>query len=125
MPSFHDCVLNVSPLSPPDHPIGNAGKQHATMTLTREQRAEVSRTNGRKSKGPVTDGGKKKVSMNAITHGLRAKALSLPGEDPAVAGARADPRLAYYRPASPAAFHLNNEGVRLLLLADHGESAYV
>src|SRR4051794_16175044 len=43
--------------------------------------------------------------MNSLKHGLRAKVLALPGEDPAVANARAESWCAYYEPDSPAAHH--------------------
>jgi len=35
-------------------------------------RAEASRNNGRKSRGPKTPEGKRIASMNAVKHGLRA-----------------------------------------------------
>lgn len=45
-------------------------------------RAEASRRNGRKSKGPATTTGKERASRNALKHGLRAKAtVLLEGED--------------------------------------------
>ncbi len=45
-------------------------------------RAEASRNNGRKSKGPVTASGKARASRNALKHGLRAKTtILLEGED--------------------------------------------
>ena len=45
--------------------------------LTPEERARIARENGAKSKGPITEEGKAKVSRNAITHGQRAEALKL------------------------------------------------
>lgn len=47
-------------------------------------RAEASRRNGAKSKGPVTVAGKASASKNALKHGLRAKdTILIEGEDPA------------------------------------------
>ncbi len=49
---------------------------------TSSKRAEASRNNGRKSKGPVTAVGKARASGNALKHGLCAKAtILLEGED--------------------------------------------
>jgi hypothetical protein len=44
-------------------------------------RAEASRNNGRKSRGPKTPEGKRKGSMNAVTHGLRSLIPALTNED--------------------------------------------
>lgn len=41
-----------------------------TETTTLSLRAETSRRNGRKSKGPTTAAGKAKSSMNSLRHGL-------------------------------------------------------
>ncbi len=53
-------------------------------------RAEISRKNGQKSKGPITDAGKDRVKFNALKHGMRAKTIVLPGEDVAAFRARHD-----------------------------------
>ena len=45
--------------------------------MTKEERAEISRKNGAKSKGPTTPTGKAKSSRNAITHGAYATTLKL------------------------------------------------
>jgi hypothetical protein len=50
----------------------------------RNLRAEASRKNGTKSKGPVTADGKARASRNALKHGLRAAStVLLDGEDEA------------------------------------------
>lgn len=45
--------------------------------LTPEQRAQIARENGAKSKGPVTEEGKSHSRRNAMKHGRRASALAL------------------------------------------------
>ncbi len=46
-------------------------------------RAEASRINGAKSRGPKSAEGKAVSSRNALKHGLTARAVLFPGEDPA------------------------------------------
>jgi hypothetical protein len=43
---------------------------------------EANRRNAQHSTGPKTPEGKAAVSMNALRHGLRARSVVLPGEDP-------------------------------------------
>jgi hypothetical protein len=88
------------------------------MTLSAEERAEIARQNGRKSRGPVTDEGKAASRRNAIKHGLRAEVLPLPDDDPEAVLARHEEWADYYGPRGPAAVHLLNECVRATLLAD-------
>ena len=47
------------------------------MPLTPEERAQIARENGAKSKGPVTPEGKAKSAQNALKHGNRAEKLAL------------------------------------------------
>jgi len=50
--------------------------------MTTEAQVAANRLNARKSTGPRTEEGKAKVALNAVTHGLRARGVVLPGEGP-------------------------------------------
>ncbi|QOV89720.1 hypothetical protein [Humisphaera borealis] len=50
----------------------------------RRSRAEQARINGARSRGPVTPAGKAASSQNALKHGLCARGVLIPGEDPAI-----------------------------------------
>src|SRR5271165_7531549 len=69
-----------------------------TTTLTPEQRAEISRRNGAKSKGPVTDAGKERSKFNALKHGRYAATIILPGEEPADFERKLGGYVAYFDP---------------------------
>jgi hypothetical protein len=88
------------------------------MNLTSEQRAEQNRRNAQRSTGPKTVEGKARARTNALKHGLRADALSMPGEDPSLAEARSAAWNEHYQPQSPAAQHLVNECARATLQSD-------
>ena len=45
--------------------------------ISKEEKQRIARENGAKSKGPVTEAGKRKVSRNALKHGDRADTLSV------------------------------------------------
>ena len=49
--------------------------------MTTEAQVAANRVNAQKSTGPRTPEGKAAVAQNAVTHGLRAQAVVLPGED--------------------------------------------
>src|SRR4051812_3031348 len=91
------------------------------MTMTGEGRAEVSRRNGRRGRGPKTESGKRKASQGARTHGLRARTVSLVHEDRDAVAGRADQWHGHYRPGSPASAHLANECARSTLAADRAD----
>ncbi|QOV88799.1 hypothetical protein [Humisphaera borealis] len=61
-----------------------AAADGCTADAPRRTRAEQSRINGAKSRGPTTDAGKSVAAQNAWKHGLRARGQLLPDEDPAV-----------------------------------------
>ena len=87
------------------------------MTLTPEQRSQINKSNASRSTGPSA-AGKLRSRGNALKHGLRAKVLALPNEDPGVVEARTESWNEYYQPQSPAAQHLVNQCVHATLLAD-------
>jgi hypothetical protein len=45
-----------------------------------EQQLAANRANGRKSRGPITPGGRRNSSQNALKHGMFAQTILLPGE---------------------------------------------
>ena len=49
---------------------------------------EANRRNSQKSKGPTTDAGKARSRYNALKHGMTAKTVLLPGDDPEVFAGR-------------------------------------
>ena len=60
------------------------------------------RENSLKSTGPTSPGGKAKVALNAVRHGLRAEHLILPGEDPAAFDAMLAAWMADWKPPTDA-----------------------
>src|SRR5690242_10307965 len=64
-------------------PPPKTGHPPMTATITAPDRAEISRQNGRKSRGggPKSPLGKCRSRMNAIKHGMTASLALLPGED--------------------------------------------
>jgi hypothetical protein len=66
----------------------NGEKKQRSRTLSKAERAEISRANSRKSTGPRTAEGKDRSKYNATKHGLTARSVLLPGEDPTQLAAR-------------------------------------
>src|SRR5271155_2809222 len=61
-----------------------------TTTTTTTDRAETRRRNAQTSTGPKTKEGKDRSQFKAAKHGMAAKTLVLPGEDPEVFQGRID-----------------------------------
>ena len=62
-------------------------------------RAETSRINGAKSRGPKTEQGRRAVSLNAVKHGLTAETVVLPGESEAEYQAELQEYFRHFAPA--------------------------
>jgi hypothetical protein len=75
--------------------------KHGRRTRTTAERAETSRQNSRKSTGPRTDEGKRNSKYNAVTHGLTARAVLLPGEDAGDLAARQQQLIDAFQPRHP------------------------
>src|SRR4051794_8843067 len=76
------------------------------MTMSPEDRAEVSRRNDRLGNGP-SEAGESRSRGNALKDGLlRARTLPLPQEDQAASANRADEWHNDDKPRSPSAIHL-------------------
>src|SRR5882724_11319377 len=68
----------------------------------------ANRANAQKSTGPRSPEGKSASRFNALQHGLDAKSVIIPGEDPAEYEQLAQDYQAEFRPASPSeAFHVD------------------
>ena len=65
-----------------------------------KKQQQASRTNGRKSKGPVTAEGKARSSQNATTHRIHARAVVLHNENAEKFAELRDAYLGYFHPQS-------------------------
>jgi hypothetical protein len=69
--------------------------------MSTPNRTEINRENAQHSTGPVTEAGKKKVSLNAIRHGLTSQIVVLPSEDVQAYQAHLKSFLDEYHPQGP------------------------
>ena len=77
------------------------------------KRAEANRSNAQKSTGPRSVLGKERARLNAFKHGMRARTLVLPGEDPDAFHARLDRWTADLQPTDDVERFLVNRAVQL------------
>ena len=68
---------------------------------TEIDRAAINRENAQHSTGPITPEGKARSSQNALKHGLSAKAIMLPSDDPAAFQRHLDSFVNEYQPQGP------------------------
>ncbi len=76
-----------------------------------QQKIDSARSNGAKSHGPKTEAGRKKSSMNAVTHGLYAQGVVLPNEPHEQYREMLQAYLQQFQPQGPAEFDLVEEMV--------------
>jgi hypothetical protein len=78
-------------------------------TSPKPQRAATNRANSTHSTGPRTESGKRRSSLNALSHGLTARTVVLPTEDPATYQRHIQQFLDEYAPATPTETQLVHE----------------
>jgi hypothetical protein len=95
--------------------MATAAQAQATPTTTDpvqrylERRAAINRANSLHSTGPRTEPGKQRSSLNALRHGLTARAAVLPTEDPEAYQRHIQQFLDEYTPATPTEAQLVHE----------------
>jgi hypothetical protein len=99
---------------PPPPPAIRASRESIDEPANRS-RAQRSRENGAKSRGPITPEGKRRSAQNATTHGLYAKSTLIRGENPA---AFKEVFLAFYNDLVPVG------GVEIELVHDLADAAW-
>ena len=88
------------------------------MVVSIEERQAISRQNGSKGRGPITDAGKSRSSRNSIKHGYYAKVHTLANEDPTEIATLRERWFADVAPRSVAEEFFTNECFRANLMAD-------
>src|SRR3954452_22516634 len=88
------------------------------MKLSPEERSIINRKNASASTGPKSERGKRSVSMNACKHGMCAKKVALPHEDPLAVERRLEQWTEACRPADDMELYLVEQAVRASLNLD-------
>src|SRR3954467_625197 len=88
------------------------------MKLSPEERSIINRKNASASTGPKSERGKRCVSMNACKHGMCAKKVALPHEDPGAVERRLEQWAESCRPADDMELYLVEQAVRASLSLD-------
>ncbi len=94
-------------------------------TTTRPDRAEINRRNAQKSTGPRTPEGKNRSRFNAVKHGMTAKTLVLPGEDPDALQERLDSWIGNLQPQNDVEQFLVEQAVQSSWKLDRADRAEV
>ena len=97
----------------------------ATEPTTKTDRAEANRRNAQKSTGPRTAEGKDRSRFNAVKHGMTAKTLVLPGEDPEALQLRLDGWNDSLKPKNDLEHYLVERAVRVSWQLDRADRAEV
>ena len=92
---------------------------------TKADRAEINRKNARKSTGPRSAEGKERSRFNAVKHGLTARTLVLPGEDPDALQLRLDGWIDSLKPKNELEHYLVDRAVRVSWQLDRADRAEV
>ena len=86
-----------------------------------QRKLEANRRNAQKSTGPKTEEGKKKVRLNALTHGLTAQTVVLPHEDAEAYQQRLDDWTADLQPRTKMERYLVERAVRVSWQLDRAD----
>ena len=90
--------------------------------MTSERKIEANRKNAARSTGPRTQEGKKKVSLNAVKHGLTATTVVLPHEDAEAYRKRVDSWTAELNPRGDLGRYLAERAARISWQLDRADS---
>jgi hypothetical protein len=96
----------------------------APSTSSSAARAEASRRNGARSKGPTSQAGKDKSRFNALKHGMRAKLPLFPGEDGNAFQARFDSWTKTLEPRDDVERYLVQRAVNVSWQLDRADRAW-
>jgi hypothetical protein len=94
-----------------------------STTSTATDRAEINRRNAQKSTGPKTPEGKSRSRFNAVKHGMSAKTLVLPGEDPEALQQRIEAWTADLAPRNDVEQYLVDRAVQVSWQLDRADRA--